>query len=69
MQPLHAPKLGPTITNTQRLEYLWPPNGIRQDIIFFDLWFLLSIFLLLFPCLISAVANWMYATLPHMVWP
>jgi len=26
-------------------------------------------FLLFFPCLISAVADWMFAILPHMVWP
>jgi len=35
------------------------------------LWFLLSFFFLifLFPRLISAVADWMSAILPHMVWP
>jgi len=32
----------------------------------FALWFLLSSF---FPRLISAVADWMSAILPHMVWP
>jgi len=32
----------------------------------FILWFLLSSS---FPCLISAVADWMSAILPHMVWP
>jgi len=58
-----------TITNTQRLEYLWPPNGIRQDIIFLTSGFFYLSFFFFFPCLISAVANWMYATLPHMVWP
>jgi len=26
-------------------------------------------YLLFFPCLISAVADWMYTILPHMVWP
>ena len=36
----------------------------------FTLWFLLSFFfLLLFPRLISAVADWMSTILPHMVWP
>ena len=34
----------------------------------FALWFLSSIFLL-FPRLISAVADWMSAILAHMVWP
>jgi len=34
------------------------------------LWFLLSpIYLLFFPRLISAVADWMSTILPHMVWP
>ena len=37
----------------------------------FVLWFLLlsSIFLFSFPRLISVVAEWMSAILPHMVWP
>jgi len=39
----------------------------RADHYIFALWFLLlSSF---FPRLISAVADWMYAILPHMVWP
>jgi len=47
--------------------YLWPPC-IADVNIFFALWFLLllSIF---FPCLFSAVADWMSTILPHMVWP
>jgi len=28
-----------------------------------------SILLLFFPCLISAVTDWMSTILPHMVWP
>ena len=44
----------------------------------FALWFLLLLLLLLrllllllffFPCLISAVAEWMSTILPHIVWP
>ena len=38
----------------------------------FALWFILSSLFLLssfFPRLISAVADWMSAILPHMVWP
>jgi len=37
----------------------------------FALWFLSSIFylLFLFPRLISAVGDWMSTVLPHMVWP
>jgi len=31
--------------------------------------FLLSIFLLFFPRLISAVGDWISTILPHMVWP
>ena len=47
---------------------LWPPYGIRQAIIFCPV--VSSIFFLLlsfFPRLISAVAEWMYTILPHMV--
>jgi len=43
-----------------------PSYVIGQAIIFFALWFLLSIF---FPRLISAAADWMPIILPHMVWP
>jgi len=37
----------------------------------FALWFLFSLFYrsIFFPRLISAVADWMSAILPHMVWP
>ena len=36
----------------------------------FALWFLfLSIFYLVFPRLISAVAEWISTILPYMVWP
>jgi len=35
----------------------------------FALWFRSSSFFLLFSRLISAVADWMSAILPHMVWP
>ena len=45
----------------------------RADHYIFALWFLLllsSVFYLsFFPRLISAVADWMSAILPHMVWP
>jgi len=37
----------------------------RTDHYIFARWFLLSFF----PCLISAIADWMSAILPHMVWP
>jgi len=48
--------------------YVRPSN--RADYYIFTLWFLLlSIFLsFFFPRLISAVADWMSAILPHMVW-
>jgi len=56
---------------------LWPPCVADADI--FALWFLLLLRLLprllllllsfFFPRLISAVADWMYAILLHMVWP
>ena len=36
----------------------------------FVLWFLLpSFYLFSFPRLISAIADWMFTILPHMVWP
>jgi len=40
----------------------------RADHYIFILWFLLSIYLV-FPRLISAVAEWMSAILAYMVWP
>jgi len=46
---------------------LWLPYGIGQTIYIFMLWFALSSSF--FPRLISAAADWMSATLPHMVWP
>jgi len=50
---------------------LWSPYGIGQTIIFLPcgLFFYLPTFLSFFPRLISAVADWMSAILPHMVWP
>jgi len=47
---------------------LWSPYGIGQTIIFSSFRFFLFFFYL-FPRLISAVADWMSAILPHMVWP
>jgi len=47
---------------------LWPPCVADADIIFLPYGFLLSFFLFV-PRLISAVADWMSAILPHMVWP
>ena len=35
----------------------------------FAVWFLLLLSSFFFPRLISAVAEWMSAILPHMVWP
>ena len=63
--------------------FLWPPYGIGQAIIFSSCGFLWSpygigqiiifsscrLFYLSFPRLISAVAEWMSAILPHMVRP
>jgi len=45
---------------------LLSPYGTGQTIIFLHYAFFLSSF---FPRLISAVADWMSAILPHMVWP
>ena len=47
--------------------FLWSRYGIGQTIILLPCgFFFLSSF---FPRLISAVGDWMSATLPHMVWP
>jgi len=46
---------------------LWLPYGIGQTIIFLPCCFFF--FLLFLPRLISAVADWMSAIIPHMVWP
>jgi len=50
--------------------YLWSPCGVGQTTIFLpcSFFFYLSIFFI-FPCLISAIADWMSAILPHMMWP
>ena len=47
--------------------YLWSPYGIGRPYIFSCCG--LFFFLLFFPRLISAAADWMSAILPHMVWP
>jgi len=49
------------------LVFLWSPYRIEQTIIFSSCGFFFL--LLFFPRLISAVADWMSAILPHMVWP
>ena len=49
-------------------DFLWPPCVADADIIFLSCFFL-SFFPLLFPRLISAVADWMSTILLHMVWP
>jgi len=49
---------------------LWSPYVIGQTIIFLPCsFFLSSFFLLFFPRLISAVGDWMFTILWHMVWP
>ena len=51
---------------------LWSPYVIGQTIIFSSCFFFLSSFFLLllfFPRLISAVGDWMFTILWHMVWP
>ena len=48
---------------------LWSPYGIGQTIIFLPCGFFFFFLLSFFPRLISAVADWMSAILPHMVWP
>ena len=53
------------------LSLLWSPYVVGQTIIFSSCFFflLLSSFFLFFPRLISAVGDWMFTILWHMVWP
>ena len=46
--------------------YLWSPYVMAQTIIFSSCFFF---FLLFFPRLISAVGDWMFTVVRHMVWP
>jgi len=48
------------------IDYLWSPYVIGQTIIFSCCGLF---FFLLFPRLISAVEDWMFTILWHMVWP
>jgi len=63
-----------TITNHLRDRYnknlhnsLWPPCVADANIIFLSYFFFFFLFLF-FSRLISAVADWMSSTLPHMMW-
>jgi len=57
----------PISFSTRTQTFLWSLYGIGQTIIFLPCgFFFLSFF---FPRLISAVGDWMFAILPHMVWP
>jgi len=51
-----------------QLLLLWLPCVADADIIVLPRFFFLLSFVF-FPCLISAVADWMSTILPHMVWP
>jgi len=55
------------ISSNHSFTLLWSPYGIGQTVIFSYCG--LFFFLLFFPRLISAAADWMSAILPHMVWP
>jgi len=56
------------IRNVTLLTLLWSPYGIGQTIIFLPCGFFLRLSFFI-PRLISAVAHWMSAILPQMVWP
>ena len=49
--------------------FLWSPYVIGQTIIFSSCFFFFFLLLLFFPRLISAVGNWMFTILWHMMWP
>ena len=57
---------GPRKRAVKRLLWWWPPCVADADIIFLPCGFFCLLF---FPCLISAIADWMSAILPHMMWP
>ena len=57
----------PVYTRFSTPDLLWSPYVIGHTIIFSSCGFFLL--LSFFPRLISAVGDWMYAILPHMVWP
>ena len=61
----------PVLHIQQKHSWLYYGRPMEQGRpLYFCLWLLLlSFFLLFFPRLISAVADWMPAILPHMVWP
>ena len=54
------------IVNHNMYFWLWPPCVADADIIFLPSGFF---FLSFFPRSISAIADWMFAKLAHMVWP
>jgi len=62
--------IGPQGLPGENLLYvlLWPPCVADVDIIFYPLWFLLLL-LSSFPCLFSAVGDWMSTILSRMLWP
>jgi len=60
--------IGIGLLHLVRNDFLWSPYVIGQAIIFLPSGYYLLL-LSFFPRLISAVANWMSAILPHMVWP
>jgi len=55
-----------TVNQLISTHWLWSPYVIGQTIIFSSCFFFLSSF---FPHLISAVGDWMFTILWHMVWP
>jgi len=56
-------------TDPVSVSFLWLPYVIGQAIKFLPCGFFFYLSFYLFPRLISAVADWVSAILPHMVWP
>jgi len=67
----HKTKVSSAVQDGTFTYYLWSPYVIGQTIIFSSCFFLLLLlsFFFFFPRLISAVGNWMFTVLWHMVWP
>jgi len=65
---LHSPQVSHVVFKDVSVKFIMVALCNRVDHYIFIL-FLLSSFLLFFPCLISVVQDWMFTILRHMVWP
>jgi len=57
-----------SVNSVYKLQFLWPHYGIGQAIMFSSCGFFFFISSSFFPRLISAIGDWLFTILPHMVW-